>query len=135
MNKTWLLPIVASEGAAPEAGLVGHPCYTTSNERIMVEKQVGKDVEGSGRCIISRFYPGIFLEDLGEDTKNLIQASRSLGRDMNPEPPEYEAGVLTTTFGDGLLFSIYTIEDRELMWWFSLRKYFFIILRVILRYM
>jgi hypothetical protein len=30
MNKTRLLPIVAPKSVAPEAGLVGHPCYIAS---------------------------------------------------------------------------------------------------------
>jgi hypothetical protein len=29
-------------------------------------------------------------------TKHLSQQSRSSGRDLNPRPPEYETGVLTT---------------------------------------
>jgi hypothetical protein len=43
-----------------------------------------------------RYYPGICLEGLTKTTKNLSQHSRSPGRDLNPGPPEYEAGVLTT---------------------------------------
>jgi hypothetical protein len=31
--------------------------------------------------------------------KELSQDSRSPGRDLNPGPPEYKAGVLTTMFG------------------------------------
>jgi hypothetical protein len=41
-------------------------------------------------------YPGICLEGLRKSTKKLSQDSRSLGRDLNLSPPEYEAGVLTT---------------------------------------
>jgi hypothetical protein len=33
-----------------------------------------------------------------EYTKNLIRDSRSLGRDLNTEPPEYETGASITTF-------------------------------------
>jgi hypothetical protein len=40
-------------------------------------------------------YPGIRLEYLRETTVNLSQDSRSSGRDLNPGPPEYVAGVLT----------------------------------------
>jgi hypothetical protein len=43
-----------------------------------------------------RYYLGICLEGLRKTTKNLSQVSRSPGRDLNPGPPEYEAGVLTT---------------------------------------
>jgi hypothetical protein len=35
-------------------------------------------------------------EGLKRTTKNLNQDSRSPGQDMNPEPPEYEAEMLTT---------------------------------------
>jgi hypothetical protein len=43
-----------------------------------------------------RYYSGICQERLRKTTKNLSQDSRSLGRDLNPGRPEYEAGVLTT---------------------------------------
>jgi hypothetical protein len=43
-----------------------------------------------------RGYPGIFLEGLGETTKNLSQDIRSLGRDLNLVPSEYEAEVLSS---------------------------------------
>jgi hypothetical protein len=36
------------------------------------------------------------LERLGKTTENLSQNKRSLGRDSNSEPAEYEAGVLPT---------------------------------------
>jgi hypothetical protein len=36
------------------------------------------------------------MESLRENHENLNQNSRSTGRDLNPEPSEYEAGVLTT---------------------------------------
>jgi hypothetical protein len=43
-----------------------------------------------------RYYPGICLEGLRKTTKNLSQDSQSLGQDLNPGPPKYNAGVLTT---------------------------------------
>jgi hypothetical protein len=43
-----------------------------------------------------RYYTGIRLEGLRKNHEKLSQDSRSPGRDLNPEPPEYEAGVLTT---------------------------------------
>jgi hypothetical protein len=49
-------------------------------------------MEGSGIC----------QEGLSKATKNVSQDSRSLGQDLSPGPPEYEAGVsnhLTATFG------------------------------------
>jgi hypothetical protein len=52
-------------------------------------------VEGSGRGLIVRYYPGNRLEGLWKTDEN-IQDSLSPGRDLNPVPPEYEAGVLTT---------------------------------------
>jgi hypothetical protein len=42
-----------------------------------------------------RYYPGIFLDRLRKTAKTLRQNSRSLGRDLNLGPPEYEAGVNT----------------------------------------
>jgi hypothetical protein len=43
-----------------------------------------------------RYYPGIRLEGLRKITKNLNTDSWSSGQHLNPVPPEYEAGVLTT---------------------------------------
>jgi hypothetical protein len=42
------------------------------------------------------YYPGICLYGLRKTTKNLSQVRQSVGRDLNPGPPEYVAGVLTT---------------------------------------
>jgi hypothetical protein len=42
-----------------------------------------------------RYYPNICLEGLRKTTKIPSQDSRFPGRDLNPGPPEYEAGVLT----------------------------------------
>jgi hypothetical protein len=53
-------------------------------------------MEGSGRGLISRYYTGICLEGLRKTTKNLSQVSRSLRRDLNLAPTEYEAGVIIT---------------------------------------
>jgi hypothetical protein len=53
-------------------------------------------VEGSGHGLIFRYYSGIRLEGLRGTTKNLSQDSKSLDRDLNPGPPEYQVGVLTT---------------------------------------
>jgi hypothetical protein len=52
-------------------------------------------VEGSGHCLILRhvrYLPG----GNEKTTKSLSQDSWSPGRDLNPEPAEYEAGILTT---------------------------------------
>jgi hypothetical protein len=42
-----------------------------------------------------RSYLGTRVEGLRKITKHLSQDSLSQGRDLNPEPPECEAGVLT----------------------------------------
>jgi hypothetical protein len=55
----------------------------------------GNNLEGSGRGLILRNYPGIRLEGLRQITIT-CQDCRSLGRDLNPGPPKYEAGVLAT---------------------------------------
>jgi hypothetical protein len=49
---------------------------------------------GSGRGLILRYYPDIRLEVPRKSTKNFSQGSWSSGRDSNPGPPEYEAGLL-----------------------------------------
>jgi hypothetical protein len=43
-----------------------------------------------------KYYPYIFLEGVRKTTKNPKQDSQSLGRDLNPGPPEYEEGGKTT---------------------------------------
>jgi hypothetical protein len=65
-----------------------------SNERMIVF-WIGKDVEGSGNGLIQDTILAFACRDWGKH-ENLSQDSRSLGRDLNPGPPEYEAGVLTT---------------------------------------
>jgi hypothetical protein len=42
------------------------------------------------------YYPGIRLERLRKTTEILSQDTRSPYRDLNPGPPEYEVGVITT---------------------------------------
>jgi hypothetical protein len=44
-------------------------------------------------------YPGTFLKGLRKTMKHVSKDNRSAGRDLNSGPPEYEAGVLTTTYG------------------------------------
>jgi hypothetical protein len=66
-----------------------------SNERIIGEWWIGKDLEGSGRGLIE----GTSSEFAWRDRKStniLNQDSRSTGRDFNLGPPEYEARALTT---------------------------------------
>jgi hypothetical protein len=52
----------------------------------------------NGGSLILWYYAGIRLEGLRITTKPLREGMRSLGRYLNPGPPEYVAGVLTTTF-------------------------------------
>jgi hypothetical protein len=60
------------------------------------EGLIGKDAEGSDYGIILRSYSSIRLDGLMKTMKNLSQDRRYLGRDLNPIPPEYEKGDLTT---------------------------------------
>jgi hypothetical protein len=48
------------------------------------------------RSLLNLYYPGICLERLRKTTKHVSHNSRSPDRDLNPEPPEYEVGKLTT---------------------------------------
>jgi hypothetical protein len=54
------------------------------------DKLIGKNVKGSGRGLILRYYPRIDVEGLTETMKNLSHVSRSSRRDLNQRPPEYE---------------------------------------------
>jgi hypothetical protein len=58
----------------------------------------GKDVVWSGSGLIYGKKHGICLEGLMKTTKIFSQDSRSWDRDLKPEPPEYEAGLLTIRF-------------------------------------
>jgi hypothetical protein len=40
-----------------------------------------------------KYYPGIYLEGIRKNMKNLCKDSRSPGQDLNPETPEYEVGM------------------------------------------
>jgi hypothetical protein len=62
----------------------------------VISGRIGKDLEGSGRGLVLRYYPGIRLARLRKTTINLSQDIRSPGRKFNPGPPKYEVGVLTT---------------------------------------
>jgi hypothetical protein len=54
-----------------------------------------KDVEGSGHGLILRNQFQHLPVRTGENNE-LSQDSLSLGRDLNPGPPQYDAGVLTS---------------------------------------
>jgi hypothetical protein len=58
---------------------------------------IGKDIEGSGRCLILKYYPGIYLEVLEKNHKKTsVRDIRYRGRDLNPRQPEYETEMLNT---------------------------------------
>jgi hypothetical protein len=61
--------------------------------------------EGFGRkwsWPILRYYPGIYLEGLRRTTKKpSISIAGRRGGDLNPGPPEYEAGVNKRVVFDG----------------------------------
>jgi hypothetical protein len=46
-------------------------------------------------CPIVRYYPRICIDGTEEKGGNISQYIWSLGRDSNPEPSDYEPGVLT----------------------------------------
>jgi hypothetical protein len=52
-------------------------------------------MEESGSGLSLSEYPDIYLYGLRKTTRDLGQNSRSLCRDLNPGPAEYEAQVLT----------------------------------------
>jgi hypothetical protein len=58
---------------------------------------IGTNLEISGRGLILRYYPAVAWKDWVKPRK-VSQDSSYSGRDFNPGPPEYEAGVLTATF-------------------------------------
>jgi hypothetical protein len=60
---------------------------------VIREWWIGKYLEGSGRDLILRYYPGSNMERLSKTTKK-AQDSRSPGRGFNSCPPKYEAGAL-----------------------------------------
>jgi hypothetical protein len=65
------------------------------------------DMVGSGHGLILMSCPGIRPERLRKTIKTSIRIVVRRDRDLNPEPPEYEEGVLTTqttTFGDNLTY-------------------------------
>jgi hypothetical protein len=49
---------------------------------------------GSGRGLILRYYVGIRLEGLRKPTYTSTRIAGRRGRESNPEPPEYQVGVL-----------------------------------------
>jgi hypothetical protein len=60
----------------------------------MMNDELERWKEQSG--YILRYYPSIHVEGLRKSTKDLSHDRRSSGRNLNPGPPEYETGVLTS---------------------------------------
>jgi hypothetical protein len=67
-----------------------------SNGRVVSDWWTGKSFGSKRSRPNLRRYSRIRLEGLRNTTKNISQDSWSPGRDLNPEPPEYEARVLAT---------------------------------------
>jgi hypothetical protein len=69
--------------------------YTSIGSQDDNEYSFGKDTEKwwlpNLRCC-----PGIWLERLRKTTKALSPDSQSSGRNLNPAPPKYKTGVLTS---------------------------------------
>jgi hypothetical protein len=75
------------------------------------EWRIGKDLEGSGRGLILKYYSGIRVEGLRKTTKDLSQDSRFPVWDLSPGPPKYEAGVLTALLWRPVARLIYHPDD------------------------
>jgi hypothetical protein len=65
--------------------------YTASYVRVMSDELEIMWKEAVVSSVISRYYAWIDWEK----QRHLCQDSWSLGRDLNPGPPEYKAGILT----------------------------------------
>lgn len=61
----------------------------TLNNRMIIELWIGKDMEGSGCRLIWETMPG---NSAGNEENHENRSDR----DLNPEPPEHETGMLTT---------------------------------------
>jgi hypothetical protein len=61
-----------------------------------MNNKMEKNMTGSGRGLVLRYFPGIYLEGLKKYTKILNQDERPLDRHVNPGLPQYEAGMLNT---------------------------------------
>jgi hypothetical protein len=62
----------------------------------MSKLRIEKHAEGSSCGLMLKYYPRIFPQGPRKTTENLGHDSRSPGREWNPGPPEYEAGMLAT---------------------------------------
>jgi hypothetical protein len=75
--------------------------YSVNDRVISKLRSNGKDLAGSGRGLILRYYPGICLEGLRRTTKDLNQDSRSPGPRFEPGTSRIRSSVInhsTTTF-------------------------------------
>jgi hypothetical protein len=68
--------------------------YIASNDKMTNEYWIGKDFEGSDRGLNWGTIPAFAWRVWGKP-RNISADIRSLGRYLNPGPPEFEAGVLT----------------------------------------
>lgn len=80
----------------PADRLSASDCVASSDRTITEERNLN-DVEGSGSGPIVIYHPCICLQGLTNTSKNLRQNSGPPGRDLNPECPKHEAGVLITS--------------------------------------
>jgi hypothetical protein len=56
---------------------------------------IGKDLVGSFRGLVLRYYHGIHWREWGKSWKTSIRIAGHRSRDLKSGPPEYYAGVLT----------------------------------------
>jgi hypothetical protein len=59
------------------------------------DELIGKDLVGSRRGLILRYYSSIRQKGLRKTTQKSITIADGQGREFNTGPPEYKAGVLT----------------------------------------
>jgi hypothetical protein len=72
-------------------------------------------VKENGRGILLRYCFNMYFEGVRKTTKALSQDSRYSDQDMNPGPPEYEAGVLTTRARSSVCSSEDSLRSSELL--------------------
>jgi hypothetical protein len=65
-------------------------------------------LEGSGRGLILRYYPipELSMGDWEKSRKPSVRIAGRRGRDFNPTPSEYEAGVSTTRLRPSVVFAL-----------------------------
>jgi hypothetical protein len=81
-----------NRASAVRGGLLTAWAMARPYNRIDNEEWIGKEKEGCGRGLICGTIPTLYGE-VEETLENLDQDNRSLDRDSNLGPPEYEAAV------------------------------------------